>query len=287
MIIATFIACNDDPITQLQFSELVRDRVEEEYPGVVISHLDERGFDYSRGVGTRQKMNVAEEYRYYTRNPESLDELVDRLASLVESGDRLSSLGENQERILRALMPVLKPRSFMSEAEARAGGQPLLMGEHATGLLIFYVIDQPTSISYLTAGSLSGLGLTFRQATDLALTNLYRRTGPDRYVVEQTLDGPFVRGDSRDGYDAARLISPVLLETLSRLLDTSALDVAIPRRDLLLAVPAGEPNLQQRLRQLAGEEFNSGPHAITPDLFRVDRQGVRLLDSREENPGAE
>ena len=275
----SLLGCDSDQaLTQLQFAEMVRDRTEEEYPGIVINDLNERGFEYARGNGEQGQMVVAEEYAYYTRHPDSLDNLVDRLVSLVGTRERLAKAQEEPNRVLQSIMPVIKPRSFLAEAEARARGQQLLYGEHTTGLLVYFVFDEPNVISFLASGTLQGLGLTPRQLEQLASDNLARRTGPDRYTVERTEDGPMAVGNTRDGYDAARLISPILLLTLSRVLDTSSLLVAVPRRDLLLAIPADETTLRNRLTTRARAEYHAGPYPITSDLFIVDRAGVRRAD---------
>lgn len=272
------VSCGGDrALSQRQFCELVRDRVEEEYPNVLVSNFDERGFDYVRSDDERGRLVVTEEYAFYTRNPEALDDIVSRLVSLLETQRHLKAFQETG-RVGRAILPVLKPPSFLPEARSRAGGQPLLYGEHATGLLVFYVVDQPTSISYMTAASLDGMDMTFDQLSALALENLDRRTGEDRFIVSSTEDGPIATANTNDGYDAARLLSPTLLLTLSRLLDTATFVVAIPRRDVMLAVPAGEPELIARVRTQARAEFEAGPYAITPNLFFIDRGGVRLLE---------
>lgn len=271
--------CDDDhALTQRQFAELVCERVEEQYSGIMTSRLDERGFDYVRSNGESGRLLVAEEYQYYTRNPDSLEMLVERLASLPGARDRLKQVGEDREQLHRFIMPVLKPPEFLSEAQARAGGQQMLYGEHASGLLVFYVIDEPTSVSYLTTASLSGLGLTLQELNDTAISNLGRRTGEDRYIVERTDGGVVAVGDTRDGFDAARLLSPMLTMTLSRVLDTSAMIIAVPRRDLMLAIPASSNSdfitaFGERVRA----EYVSGPYAISPRLFLLDREGFRAF----------
>ncbi len=277
--LVTTVGCGGDrALSQRQFCELVQDRVEDEFPGVMISRVDERGFDWVRGTGDRGRMSVSEEYLFYTRNPEALDELVNRLVSLLSANERLEHVGQDRDRLRRSIMPLLKPPEFMAEAEVRSQQTPLLFGEHPTGLVVFYVIDEPTAMSYMTADSLGGLGMSFRQLNQLALSNLARRTGNDRFLMDRTDDGPIAISDTRDGYDATRLISPDLLPHLSRLLDASSVVIAIPRRDLMLAVRANETALIERLRSRARREYHAGPHAITPRLFTLDREGLAYLD---------
>jgi hypothetical protein len=265
-------------LSQLQFSELVRDRVVDEVPGILISRFDERGFDYAVGTGERSRLVVGEEYTYYTRHPESLDALVDRLVSLVGTRSRNDQPRGEPGQVQQSIMPVIKPRSFLAEAEARAPGQQLLYGEHTTGLLVFFVLDQPTAVSFLAAGTLQGLGLTTRQLEQLAMDNLARLTVEERFDLEETAYGPVVVSDTADGYDAAMLLSPVLLLTLGRRLDCSSLVVAIPRRDLLIAVPADDPALRGQVSARARAEYHAGPYGISPDLFVVDQAGVRRID---------
>jgi hypothetical protein len=277
MLFAALGCSEDGALTQRQFAELVCERVEEEHSGVLTSRLDEGGFDYVRGNGDRGRLVVTEEYNYYTRHPESLELLVDRLVSLLGARDRLTQVDEtNREGLHRFIMPVLKPPAFLAEAEARAGGQQMLYGEHASGLLVFYVLDEPTSMSFLTTASLSGLGLTLPQVNELALANLARRTNEDRYVVERREGGTTAVGDTRDGFDAARLLSPMLMMTLSRVLDSPAVILTVPRRDLMLAISASAvPAEIEALRERVRREHAAGPYSLSPELFLLDRQGFR------------
>jgi len=272
-------ACSDDRgLSQRQFTEVVRERVETEYQGVLISRVDETGFSYTRGNGDRGRIVTDEEYTYYLQHPEELEELVQRVVSLVGDQERLGEVSADATRLRRSILPVLKPPEFLGEAETRAGGQAVLYGEHTTGLLVFFVIDQPTSISFLTAGSLGGLGMSREQLTRLALDNLSHRTSEDRFVIERTADGPIAVGETLDGYDAARLISPVLLTTASQLLGATRVIAAVPRRDLILLAPADSTALRETLAARARAEYHSGPFPITTDLFLVERNGVRPLE---------
>ena len=275
LFVVGIVGCGGDrALCQQQFTEAVREAVEAEHRGVVVSRADERGFDYALGDGDSGRIVTDEEYAYYLRNPEAVDDLVARVASLVGDRERLDEVQQDETRLRRSIMPVLKPRSFLAEAEARAGGQPLLYGEHTTGLLVFFVIDQPTSISFMTAGSLRGLGMTRPELSRLALDNLSHRTGEDRFTIEQTAEGPIAVGHTLDGYDAARLISPVLLTTVSELLDATRVVAAIPRRDLILVAAADSGALRDRIAARALTEYRAGPYPISSSLFEIDREGV-------------
>lgn len=278
LVAVIIAACGGDrALTQQQFTDIVRERVEVEHPDVRLSRVDAHGFTYERGDGERRRLITDEEYAYYLRHPEDLEDLVARVVSLVGDPERVGDVEGDSTRLRRSLLPVLKPRAFLGEAEVRAAGQPVLYGEHDCGLLVFFVIDHPTAISFLTAGSLEGLGMSREELSRLALDNLARRTSEDRFVIERTAEGPIAVGETLDGYDAARLISPALLQTASELLGASRVVAAIPRRDLILLAPADSVALQERIAARARTEYHAGPFPITPDLFVVDRGGVRPL----------
>jgi hypothetical protein len=50
---------------------------------------------------------------------------------------------------------------------------------------------------------------------------------------------------------------------------------------MLIAVPASNPDLRVELAVRTQREFETGPYAISPTLYLVDREGVQAL---EEGP---
>jgi uncharacterized protein YtpQ (UPF0354 family) len=206
-----------------------------------------------------------------------VDAIVGRLVGLLASHRAQAPLQQDRERIVSSIMPELRDPSFLADAQARAG-RPLLHERHPTGLLVFYVVDQPPSYSYMAEAALDQLSLTPAQVSSIAVSNLSRRTGEGHFDVEQTPDGPVAVARSRDGYDASRLISPTLMLTLYAELGTSTTVVAIPHRDLLIAAPADRPALVERVRAMARAEFEGAASPITTSLYLVSRSGVRPLE---------
>lgn len=267
----------DQALSQVQFSELVSERALEQFPGLSVRHVDARGFEYRLPDGQEGRVVVADDYAEYTRRPEAVDEIVDRLVGLLASHRDQIPFQQDRERIVASILPELRDPSFLTGAEARAG-RPLLHEQHPTGLLVFYVVDQPPTYSYMAEAALERLSLTSSQVRSIAMNNLARRTGDDRFEVEQTPDGPIAVARSRDGYDASRLISPTLMLALYRELGSSTTVVAIPHRDLLLAAAADRPALVERVRAMARAEFEAAASPITASLYLVTRNGVQPLE---------
>lgn len=267
----------DQALSQMQFSELVAERALEEFPGLTVRHVDERGFEYALPDGQEGRVVVHDDYVEYTRRPEAVDEIAGRLVGLLASHRDQLPFQQDRERIVSSIMPELRDPSFLADAQTRAG-RPLLHEEHPTGLLVFYVVDQPPTYSYMAEAALSRLSLTPEQVSSIAASNLARRTGDGHFDVEQTPEGPIAVARSRDGYDASRLISPTLMLALYQELGTSNTVVAIPHRDLLIAAPADRPALVERVRAMARAEFETAERPITTSLYLVSRTGVRPFE---------
>jgi uncharacterized protein YtpQ (UPF0354 family) len=279
VVLVVLASCGgDQALSQMQFSELVSERALEEFPSLTVRHVDERGFEYQLPDGQEGRVVVGDEYVEYTRRPEALDEIVGSLVGLLASHREQLPYQQDRERIVSSIMPELRAPSFLADAEVRAG-RALLHEQHPSGLLVFYVVDQPPSYSYMAEAALERLSLTPQQVSSIAMSNLARRTGEGRFEVEQTPDGPIAVARSRDGYDASRLISPTLMLALYRELGSATTVVAIPHRDLLIAAPADRPALVERVRAQARAEFEAAASPITTALYLVSRDGVRPFES--------
>jgi hypothetical protein len=106
-----------------------------------------------------------------------------------------------------------------------------------------------------------------------ALQNLARASERARFLQLDTPHGMLVVAETRDGLDAARVVLPGLHGVLSRALGPSFL-VAVPHRDSLIACPSGPDALLTEFRRRVIAAFRAAPHAITSQVFSVDRPGT-------------
>ncbi len=106
-----------------------------------------------------------------------------------------------------------------------------------------------------------------------ALHNLALSCGRARFLQHDTVHGPLVIAESRDGHDSARLLLPSLHQLLARELGSPFL-VGIPHRDTLLASALGPAALVNTLQERVREAAMRAPHAITPKLLLVDEAGI-------------
>jgi len=79
---------------------------------------------------------------------------------------------------------------------------------------------------------------------------------------------------SGDALDSARLVLPGLHGVLATELDPP-FAVAVPHRDLLLAVSGADPEMLEALARRVADEYARAPHRISPQILELGRRGPR------------
>lgn len=108
-----------------------------------------------------------------------------------------------------------------------------------------------------------------------ALQNLARASERARFLQHDTLHGPLVIAESRDGLDAARLLLPGLHALLSGVLGSPFL-AAVPHRDTLIAGPCEPAPLVEELKRRVRSAAARAPHAISAQLWVIRGPGLEL-----------
>ena len=105
-----------------------------------------------------------------------------------------------------------------------------------------------------------------------ALHNLAQSCKRARFLQHETTHGPLVIAESRDGFDASRLLLPGLHDVLAPVLG-SPFVAAVPHRDTLLACALGSHALIDELSSRAHAAWQRAPHAIADALWLVTGRG--------------
>jgi uncharacterized protein YtpQ (UPF0354 family) len=106
-----------------------------------------------------------------------------------------------------------------------------------------------------------------------ALQNLAGTYGRARFSRHDTHEGPLVIAESRDGFDASRLLLPGVHALLREELGTPCV-IGIPHRDTLLAAPLGNRALVSTLQARVEDAARRAPHAISRTLLVIDERGI-------------
>ncbi len=231
--------------------------------------------------GTAVPMHLQAAYNDYLRQPATLPTIA---ATLCHKAARYTpdQLITDWRVLGSAVFPMLKPLSLLMEVHER--GLPMLAYRWwQAGLMITYVIREMASVAYINVDHLQCWQISEDELHTRALRNLQLQTTR----VAPTLLGHGARQiflfDTQDGYDAARILLPDVLEMWQAALPGRML-IGIPHRDLLVAFSDQEPAISYALMQQIAQDATTHPAALTEQLFTM-RDGVVELyvDGQTDN----
>lgn len=92
--------------------------------------------------------------------------------------------------------------------------------------------------------------------------------------------GRFATLANEDGYVAARLLIPTVMNQIREGLKTPTMVVAVPTRDILVAW-SPDSEARRRLAEIVTEWMHKGPYGRSTELFHSSADGLRPLDPAE------
>ena len=209
-------------------------------------------------------------YRLTVLRPEKIQRHVNRwIVELLRAGegtqDRNGTLAQLKDRLLPMILGVGDDEQEWD----RVVSQPLV-----EGLKVCYAIDNDRTISYLLRDHFAQWKVPLESLHEQAMENLMSRSQSMEAHAMQDEGGQvnliiFQKGD---GYDASRILLPMLHEKLRGLLG-SPFVAAVPNRDILLCF-RDETQTVARLADKVAEDFRQMPHQVTDRLFLVTPDGI-------------
>ncbi len=216
--------------------------------------------------GRRQHVFLANAYdEYRAASPSDRQAVLARWARLPQAIDEKP---ERYEEARARLLPRVRERSSLNgrQRDAEALGMEAsrlpyhLLADH---LLVYLVYDRPESMSEVTAGTLSGWGVTLEEAIEAATENL-RRISAER--LDAVSPGVFV-STWRDQHDASRLFLPDLFADYPVRGDVVAM---IPNRNTLIVTGSDDREGQARMVELTRDALKK-PRPMTGIPVRLER----------------
>ena len=260
----------DRLLTERDLAARLADRLRRE-PGVVKVRIGAAGGlevqmagqDKAYGIG------LGNLHRMYIMAPAQLDQLVEMMVQQVRS---LPAQIQAKERgaPTQDLLPQIKAAEFLRQADRQGIGiarQPLV-GD----LSVVYVADTPASMRFLTDEDIAKNKLTLAQMHELALANLARKTANTGYVVGGEGARTLVISQTRDSYDAARILLPDLRTQVAQYLGGRLL-FGIPNRDFLIMLGDQDAGFVAEIAAQVARDFESQPHPLSPRLYAVEDSG--------------
>jgi uncharacterized protein YtpQ (UPF0354 family) len=212
-------------------------------------------------------------YNAYAQHPSELETVVDTLLRSLHNYDSartITSFADLRERVY----PILKPISLLVTIRERK--LPMLVYRpFLADLMIAYVIEEPSSLAYISEPHLERWGLAEHELHAQAMANLRRRTDErGEHTIAGEGDQRIVIFKAQDGFDATRLLLPDVIERWRAQIPGN-LVIGIPNRDFLIIFSDAEPTIVTAVAHQIQREAAERAHGLTDQLFTIKGGQVR------------
>ena len=226
-----------------------------------------------------RRLDLENLYRLVNHDPDRGTEIVEHYLEQLFSGEASAIGGHSFDLVRARIMPRIQPESIFSHlAREQVAHVP-----YVNGTVIVFVVDLPQMTVSVTTEQMVRWNVTADDLDQIARENL-EASGPelDAQLVTSKDGGRAVILSEQDGYDAARLLLGDLHKRLAARLGGDFY-VAIPARDMFVALSAGPDPFIRRLRGRITDDYRRLPYPITSELFLVTRDGVAgtMTEQRE------
>jgi uncharacterized protein YtpQ (UPF0354 family) len=208
--------------------------------------------------------NLKAKFDQSDRSRETLEQLVTEHFSFVLK-DKPSAPDFDAAR--QKLRPQIMPPEYAEQV-------PIISFPFGTTLAIGLVLDSDKGYMYLRREDALRWKKSHEELLDLAIANLEEAS---RGIPMQSTDNDevkFVAVESKDGFDAARILLPKLREFLQGRLGSPFL-FAVPNRDFLLCWNTGaSARFSEFTVSKIQKDFTTQPYPLSPHVFAVASDGV-------------
>ena len=148
-------------------------------------------------------------------------------------------------------------------------------------LLVAYALDEPNRYQLVNRPIFDAWGIDQTKIERVAADNLERASIGVKILIAPTgKRGHFAIVADETGYAAARMLLPFAMNQVREGLKTSAMVVAVPTRDVLMAWDP-ESEGRPRLAGMVTEFMRAGPYSRSTELFHFSAEGLRPLGVTE------
>ncbi|MEA3339279.1 MAG: DUF1444 family protein [Chloroflexota bacterium] len=207
-------------------------------------------------------------YSAYQLSPHRLDDIVATHLKALRIIPPTSPL-PTEEEAAQSLLPMLNPAQFLDAVKQR-GGEPPVHRPFAAGLIVTYVFDFPHHRAYINQEMMTKMTSDSEITPDLiheyALENLRKRTTSENYETHGLREQTMVVCEMDDGYAAARVLLPDLMEKWARRIPGRML-IGIPNRDFMIAFSDRDPGHVAAIAGQVRRDVGERDHPLCADLL--------------------
>ena len=204
-------------------------------------------------------------------SPSALSSACEKLISMIPGGD---GQGERQtwEEAAPRLMPRLVGDAFVNGLDEGAR-ESLFLIPLRPDLHLMLLLEFPKRSRFVRAVEVERWPEAEADIILRAINNLSRRSDKAAARWAQDQAPALLLFQSRDGWDASRLVLPGLFDVASTEL-RPPFAVAVPHRDELALCEWNDHDAVERLREHAADAYARAPHGISPSVYRLDEEGL-------------
>lgn len=253
------------PSEPAAFAEAVASLLKELKPDYAVELLGPRELTVNG-----RRLDLDNLFRMVTHEPGRGREIVEHYLEQLFAGEAEYALTLNPEAARSRVMPRIQPESIFEHLNKDLVAHVPFIN----GTVVVFVTDLPQMTVSITTEQARQWQLSMDDLDELSRQNLDEYTPELKFqVVESKEGGRAIVLAEQDGYDAARLLLDGLWERLAPQLGGNFY-VAIPARDMFVALSDGPEPFVRRLRERVNQDYHRLPYPISPHLFYVTRDGV-------------
>lgn len=217
-----------------------------------------------------RRLDLENLFRMVAHEPNRGMEIVEHFLDQLFASDAVSMTDMPFDIARPRIMPRIQPESIFDHLSRELVAHV----PYVNGTVIVFVIDMPQMTVSITTEQAVRWQISMDDLEDIARANL-DGYAPDfeTQIVESREGGRAIIVAEQDGYDAARLLLSKLYTRIAPQLGGDFY-VAVPARDMFLAISANPQSFRDRLQARVEEDYRRLPYPICSELFYVTRDGV-------------
>jgi uncharacterized protein YtpQ (UPF0354 family) len=218
-------------------------------------------------------VSVQNFYSVYAEHPEELETVVTTLLRSLRAYDAARTTTAYQD-LRERVYPMLKPITILLTIRER--NLPMIVYRpFLADLIIAYVIEEPTSVAYISEQHLERWGVQEHDLHEQAMANLRQRTAErGSHTVAGSDQQRLVILNAQDGFDATRLLLPDVIKGLAGDMPGTIV-IGIPNRDFLIIFSDSDRTILTAVAHQIQRESAERAHGLTDQLFTIERGQVR------------
>ncbi|MBB1311893.1 DUF1444 family protein [Pseudoalteromonas sp. SR41-8] len=269
--------------SEQEFTRQYTERAKLALKQATFNHVDNLVIEIEFKNGLKVTSYLANSYARYISGQASMDEaLTDFIASQVE----YQNLDESDVLNISQLRPVIKSQSYLDGVKsqlAAAGVNEIQLPyyEKLTGeLLVFYAIDSPDSLRFLTQQDFQSLAISSRNLRSKAIANLDKYLNTINAKIEKLDIGD--HGDvymlvADENYEATAILTPSFKKLLKQKIPGEVV-IGIPSRNILLIASKSDNKAVMSVAGITYSQFPELAYAISPNIYTLKDDSWQQID---------